>query len=130
MGNPIYDPLPCSNKWAEQLHDTFWSEKQSRSKARSHRSLEQRNKKSHVEEGFNTGDRKYKEEPTSDVIIPMDTDGFSVDPYNEVIPPYIVPTYASDDDSNRKSDSDSNYEPEDDDENVLGEKVLPGGTYI
>ena len=46
----------------------------------------------------------------------MDTDGPGIDPYTEVIPPDMVPTYASDNDSN--SDSNSDYEPEDDDDDV------------
>ena len=34
MGNPIYDPLSCSNKWPKRLHDTFWSNKKSEVKSK------------------------------------------------------------------------------------------------
>ena len=58
----------------------------------------------------------------------MDTDGPGIDPYTEVIPPDMVPTYASDNDSN--SDSNSDYEPEDYDDDVLRVKELLGSTSI
>ena len=45
MGNPKYEPLPCSNKWSEQLQNPFWSEKKARLKARS----KKKKKKSRVE---------------------------------------------------------------------------------
>ena len=60
----------------------------------------------------------------------MDNDGPGIDPYTEVIPPDMVLTYASDNDRNSKSSSDRNYEPEDNDDNVLGAKELTGSTSI
>ena len=60
----------------------------------------------------------------------MDTDGPGIDPYTEVIPPDMVLTYASYDDSNIESDSDREYEPEDNDDDISGAKELPGGTSI
>ena len=50
----------------------------------------------------------------------MDTDGPGIDPYTKVIPSYMVITYASDYDSNKKISSDNYYEPEDDDEDAFG----------
>ena len=122
MRNSRYDPLPCSGQWSEQLHDPFWSEKKARSKARIDRALEQKKKKSRVEEGVNAYDSKYEEETTADVIIPMDNDGLGIDPYTKVIPPYMVLTYESDDDRNIKSNSNSDYETKDDDDDDLGAK--------
>ena len=60
----------------------------------------------------------------------MDTGGPGIDLYTEVIPPYMVLTYVSYDDSNRKSDRDIDYETEDNDDDVLGAKELLGGTSI
>ena len=42
----------------------------------------------------------------------------------------MVLTYEYDDYRNRKSDSNSDYEPKDDDGDVLGARKLLGGTYI
>ena len=78
MGNPIYDPLLHSNKWSERLHDPFWYDKKARSKARIDRAWEQNKKKNLVKEGFNADDGKYEEETTTDMIIPMNTDGPTV----------------------------------------------------
>ena len=52
----------------------------------------------------------------------MDTDGTGIYPYTKVIPPCMVLTYASADDSNSKSDRDNDYEPEDNDNTVLEQK--------
>ena len=129
MGNPIYDPLPCLNKWSEQLHNPFWSEKKARSKASIDRALEQeKKKKSCVEEGLNADDSKDEEETTTGMRITMDTDEPGIDPNTEVIDPDMVITYASDGD--RNSESEIDYEPEDNDDNVLGAKELPGSTSI
>ena len=92
--------------------------------------MEQKKKKSCVEEGVNAENSEEKEETTDDMSIPMDNDRPGIDPYIKVIPPNMVLTYASDDDRNSKSDSDIDYEPKDDDDDVLGAKELPGGTYI
>ena len=58
----------------------------------------------------------------------MDTDGPGIDPYTKVITPGMVLTYASDVDS--KTESNSDYEPKDDDDDVLVAKELPGRTSI
>ena len=60
----------------------------------------------------------------------MYTDGPGINPFTELIPPDMVFTYAYDDDSNIESNSDNDYEPKDDNDNVLGAKELPGGTSI
>ena len=49
----------------------------------------------------------------------MDTDGLDIDPYTKVIPTDMFLTYASDDDSNIEIDRDSDYEPEDDNNNFF-----------
>ena len=85
-------------------------------------------KKSSVEEGFNADNREDEEETTYDVSIHMDTYGPGIDPHTEVIPSDIVLTYASDDDT--KSKSDINYEPKENDDDVLGAKEYPVGTSI
>ena len=88
-----------------------------RSKARINRDLEEKkNKKSRFEEGVNDDDCEYEEETTSGMSIPMDTDGPSIYQCTKVIPPGMVLRYASDDDSN------SDYEPKDDDDNFLRSK--------
>ena len=130
MGKPRYDPIPCSNKWSERLHNPFWSKKKVRSKARSDRALEQKKKKICVEEGVNSDYSEDEEEKNADLIILVDTDGPGIDPYTEVIPPGMVLTYESYGGSNIKSNSDSNYEPEEDYDNILGAKELPGSTSI
>ena len=60
----------------------------------------------------------------------MDTYGPGIDPYTKVIPPDMALTYASDDDRNSERGSGSHCEPEENDNNVLGEKELLGGTSI
>ena len=50
----------------------------------------------------------------------MDTDGPGIGSYTKVINPAMVITYASDDDKNSKSDR--AYEPEDDNDDILGAK--------
>ena len=50
----------------------------------------------------------------------MDTNEPSIDQYTKMIPPDMVLTYASGDDRNRKIESDSDYEAEDNDDDVLG----------
>ena len=84
MSNPRYEPLPCLNKWSEQLRDPFWYKKKVRSKARSDRALEHKKKKSRVEEGVYAGNIEDEEYTTSDVSITTDTDGPSVDPCTKV----------------------------------------------
>ena len=58
MVNPRYYPLPRSNGWSERLHNPFWSKRKARLKSRSNRALEQKKKKSCVEEGVNDDNSK------------------------------------------------------------------------
>ena len=60
----------------------------------------------------------------------MDIDGPGIYPYTKVITPDMVLISATDDDINIKSNRDSDYEPEDDDDNVFGAKKLTEGAYI
>ena len=60
----------------------------------------------------------------------MYTDGPGINPFTELIPPDMVFTYAYDDDSNIESNSDNDYEPKDDNDNVLGAKELLGCTSV
>ena len=94
--------------------------------------MEQNNKKkkSRFEEWVNADNRNDMEETTSGVIIPMDTDVPGIDPCTKMIPTDMVLTYASYYDNHRKSNSNSDYEPKDDDENFGGAKELTGSTYI
>ena len=88
--------------------------------------MEQKKNKSSVEEGVNTDNSEYEEETTSDVSIPMDTGGPGIDPYTELIHLNMVLTYSSGDDINSKSD----YEPEDNDDNVLEKKTSGWYFYL
>ena len=92
--------------------------------------MEQKKKKSHVEEGVNADDSEDEKETTSDVSIPTDTDGPGIYPYTKVIIPDMVLTYEYDDDSNNDNGSNISYEPKDDDDDVLVAKELPVGTSI
>ena len=92
--------------------------------------MEQKKKKGCVEEGVKADDSEYEEETTSDVKITMDTDGPGIDPYTRVIHPDMFLTYAYADDGNSKSDSNSNYEPEDNDDNVLEKKTSGWYFYL
>ena len=52
----------------------------------------------------------------------MYTYGTGIYPYTKVIPPSMFLAYASYDDNNGKSNRDRDYEPEDNDNNVLEQK--------